>query len=68
MKSYTVYIEQPLCAGFPVEAESIDDALEIARFKHMSGEFILKADDVSTDAQIMASDDDGSEYTEWDDL
>jgi len=70
MKKYNVSIDQPLCKTWEVEAESIDQALEIARDKYMKGDdgFVMDADDTGTDAQIMASAEDGSESTDWDDL
>lgn len=69
-KKYNVSIEQPMCKTFEfeVEAENIDEALEIATQKYNAGEFIIGADDIGTDAQIMASADDESESTEWTDM
>lgn len=68
IKKYNVSIEQPLCKTFEVEAEDIDQALDIAREKYNSGEFVLTNDDIGTDAQIKASAEDESESTDWDDL
>lgn len=68
IKKYNVSIEQPLCKTFEVEAENIDQALDIAREKYNSGEFVLTNDDIGTDAQIQASAEDESESTDWHDL
>lgn len=67
-KKYNVSIEQPMCKTFEVEAENIDEALEIARTKYNAGEFVIGPDDTGTDAQAMAEAQDGSESTEWSDL
>lgn len=68
MEKFNVSIEQPLCKTFEVEANDIDEALEIARGKYNNEEFVLTSDDLGTDAQIMAEAEDGSESTEWHDL
>jgi len=68
MKIYNISIEQPLCKTFPVEAENIDEAIDIAREKYNNEEFVLDSDDIGTDAQIMAQSEDGEESTEWEDL
>lgn len=67
-QKFNVSIEQPMCKTFEVEANSIDEALEIAREKWNSEEFIIGPDDIGTDAQIMAESADGAEATEWTDL
>lgn len=68
IKKYNVSIEQPLCKTWEIEAENIDEALEIAREKYNKEEFILTSEDLGTDAQIQAESEDGEESTEWDDL
>jgi len=68
MTKYNVSIEQPMCATFEVEAENIDQAIEIATQKYNNEEFVITNDDIGTDAQIMAESEDGTEVTEWSDL
>ncbi len=68
MKTYTVFIEEPLCKGTNIKARNIAEALEIAREMYMREEIVFTADDTGTDAQIMAQEVGGGEETEWKDL
>lgn len=68
MKKYNVSIEQPMCKTWEVEAETIEQAIEIATEKYNAGEFIIGADDIGTEALIMAGSEDGEEVTDWDSL
>jgi hypothetical protein len=67
-KIYNVSIEQPLCRSWEIEAETIDEAIELATQRYNAGEYVLTGDDIGTDAQIMAGAEDGSETTDWSDL
>ncbi len=69
MKTYNVSIEQPMCKTVAIEAENIDEALEIARKQYNDGLIVITNDDLGTDAQIMAQEEGGDEEsTEWTDL
>jgi hypothetical protein len=73
MTTYTVFIEETLCKGTDIEANTIEEALDIARGMYKRSEIILTADDVGTDAQIMAEKQGAEtamdeESTEWTDL
>ena len=65
MKKFIVNIEQPLCKGFEIEAEDMDQAEEIARAKYSSGEFVLTNDDLGTDALFQVNDEETGESTDW---
>lgn len=67
-KKYNVSIEQPMCVTVEIEAEDIDQALEIAKEKWNNEEIIMTADDYGTEPQIMAQSEDGSETTDWNDF
>ena len=62
-KKFIVNIEEKLCRGFEVEAETMEEAQEIATKKYNSEEFVLTADDKGTDAemQIIETNDKGEE-------
>ena len=68
IKIFEVSIEQPMVKTWEVLAHDVDEAIEIARAKYNSGEFVIGSDDIGTDAQVMAEAIDGSESTEWSDL
>lgn len=67
-KKYIVYIEEKLCKGTEIEAETIEEALDKARDMYNKQEIILTADDFGTGADIMAEEVGGGESTEWDEL
>lgn len=62
---FIVNIEQPLCKGFEVYADDIEQAEEIARAKYDAGEFVLTNDDLGTDALFQVGDEETGEWTEW---
>lgn len=65
-KTYNVSIEQPLCNTWEVQAESLEQAIEIAKEKYNNEEFVLTADMTGTDAVMkVQNQDDESEETEW---
>jgi hypothetical protein len=68
MKKYNVTIEQPMAKTFEVEADSIEQAEEIAKEKYNSGEFVIGSDDFGTDAQVQTASADDSEIGDWHDL
>lgn len=65
-KKFNVSIEQPMVKTWTVEAENIDEAMEIAKKNWNDGTFVIGPDDIGTDAQMMAEPEDGTESTEWD--
>lgn len=48
MKKYNVSIEQPMCKTWEVEAETIEQAIEIATQNYNNGDFIIGPDDIGT--------------------
>lgn len=68
LKKFNVSIEQPMCKTWEVEAEDIDQAMEIAKENWNNETFVIGPDDIGTDAQIMAEAIDGNDSTEWSDL
>lgn len=62
LKKFDVTIEQPLCRTWEVEAESAEEALEIARDKYNKEEFVLMSDDTGTDAQVKVDSQELNEY------
>lgn len=57
-----VIIEERISQEFEVEAENIEEAMEIAEEKYYDGEFVIDNGNV-TCREMMA--DDGEEQTEW---
>lgn len=68
LKKYNVSIEQPMCKTWEIEAESLEQAEEIATEKYNNEEFIITNDDLGTDAQIQVEAQDESESTDWHDM
>jgi hypothetical protein len=74
MKKYVINIEEILCTSVEVDAETIEDAIEIAKKMYNNEEIILNANDI-TGTNIMAQeiDENGDnaqdgECTEWTEL
>ncbi len=74
-KIYNVSIEQPMCKTWEVEADTLEEAEEIAIEKYREGEFVIGADDYGTDAQIMVESEErdelevgAKESTDWHDF
>jgi hypothetical protein len=65
---YNISIEQPMCKTWEIEAESAEQAEEIAKEKYNSGEFVIGPEDTGTDAQIMTEREDGNDSPDWHDL
>ena len=57
-----VIIEERISQEFEVEAENIEEAMEIAEEKYYDGEFVIDNGNV-TCREMMA--DDGEEQTDW---
>lgn len=63
-KKYLIVVEESINSNLEIEAESAEDALEIALERYRNGEFI--ADEVEIyDVQMIATSEDGEEETEW---
>lgn len=63
MKTFKVTIEEHISQTFEVEANNIEDAMEIAEEKYYNCEFVLDPGEVS--ARLMMADDGEGECTEW---
>ena len=61
----TVTIEEHISQDFEVEADTLEEAMEIAEDKYRSGEFVLENANVA--ARLMMADD-GNKQTEWEEL
>ena len=64
MKTFKITIEETISDTFIVEAEDIEEAMEIAEEKYAEGEFVVmpQAPNVK---QMMAECDEDGEATEW---
>ena len=63
-KNFAVTIEETISQDFNVEANSLEEALEIARKKYRDGEFVVESESC-TFVQAKAITEDASEMTEW---
>lgn len=64
-KKFVIDIEEMIVQSFEVEAESLEEAMEIAEEKYWKGEFVLEADADVAARQMRASTEDFWEQTEW---
>ena len=63
----TVTIEEHISQEFEVEADTLEEAMEIAERKYYDGEFIL--DNANVNAKLMmVHDKDYDEMTEWEEF
>lgn len=64
MKKFKITIEETISDTFTVEAETMEEAMEIAEEKYADGEFVVmpQAPNVK---QMMAECDEDGETTEW---
>lgn len=63
-KKYVVTIEETISQDFDIEANSLEEALEIARKKYCDGEFVVESESC-TFVQAKAMTEDASDLTEW---
>ena len=63
MKKIKVTIEEHISQTFEVEADNIEEAMEIAEDKYNDGEFVLEPGAVN--ARFMMADDGDGECTDW---
>lgn len=68
MTKYYITIEQPLCKTWELDADTIEQAHEMASEKYKAGEFVLTSDDIGTSAQIKIQDENNDDAIEWTDL
>ena len=61
----TVTIEEHVVQDFEVEANTLEEAMEIAAQKYYDCEFIINSADVT--AKLMMADD-GNKQTEWEEF
>lgn len=64
MKTFKITIEETISDTFTVEAETIEEAMEIAEKKYLEGEFLIHPQ-TPTCKQMMAECDEDGEVTEW---
>ncbi len=62
MKTYTIGIEEVVSGVFTVEAEEAESALEIAKEKYRSGEFVVIGEVQSKNIAVLEQE---KESTEW---
>ena len=63
-KKYVVTIEETISQDFDVEANSLEEAFEIARKKYRDGKFIVESESC-TFVQTQARTEDVTEISEW---
>lgn len=66
MKTFTITIEETVSQEFNVEAESAEEAMEIAEEKYNNGEFVLEPGElVCKQMAITSPNDEATEWTEF---
>lgn len=65
MKTYTIGIEEIVSCVFTVEAEEAESALEIAKEKYRSGEFVVIGEVQSKNIAVLEPE---NEQTSWDEF
>ena len=64
MKTFKVHIEETISETFDIEAETIEEAMEIAERDYNNGYLVLESGNL-VDRQMMAEDIETKETTEW---
>lgn len=64
MKTFKIHIEETICDTFTIEAETMEEAMELAEEKYLNGEFVIMPQ-TPTCTQMMAECDEDGEVTEW---
>ena len=63
MRQIKVTIEEHISKTFEIEADTIEEAMQIAEDKYRSGEYTLENSCVT--ARLMSADDGNGDCTEW---
>ena len=64
MKDFLISIEEHICKDFHVEANNIEEAMEIAEDKYKKGEFVLDPGEVQAKL-MMVHEPETNEFAEW---
>lgn len=64
MKTFKITIEEMISQSFDIEAETIEEAMEIAERDYNDGYLVVDNGDLVA-KQMMAEDEDNNEATEW---
>ena len=64
MKTFKIHIEEHVVETFEVEANDIEEAMEIAEDNYYNCEFVLEPGDVTV-RLMQAEDEENDESTEW---
>lgn len=65
MSKIKVTIEEHISETFEVEADTIEEAMQIAEARYWKGEYILGCDTAFVTARLMSADDGKGDCTEW---
>jgi len=68
MKKYTVYIEETLCRGIEVEANTIEEAEAKVIAMYHNSEIVLDSNDMGGEAVMMTQEQASDISTEWHDF
>lgn len=66
-KNFVVTIEEHISQDFDIEANSLEEALEIARKKYRAGEIVVEPESC-TFVQAKAITEDATETTPWEEI
>ena len=66
-RKFKITIEEHISQEFIVEAEDIEEAMEIAEQKYHEGEFVVEPG-LPTARLMQAESEDGAECTEWEEF
>ena len=64
-RKFKIIIEEHISGVFEVEADSMEEAMEIAEEKYKYGYFVVEPDGCPTAKLMMAEDESTGEATEW---
>ena len=64
MKTFKIHIEETICDTFTVEAETMEEAMEIAEEKYVEGEFVIMPQAPNC-TMMMAECRETKEATDW---